>query len=325
VNLPEQTETPPLLAISGPTAAGKSALVLELCDALANSAGRWAGAEVISVDSAQVYRGMDIGTAKPDAAARARAPHHLLDILDPAQTYSAARFAMDAQRLIREIRARGRVPVLVGGTLLYFRALFEGLSDLPAANAEFREQLEAEAAELGWTALHARLARVDPHSARRLHPNDTQRVQRALEIAHFSGAPASERQGRPQAAELSGTILRLAVMPPDRVALTLRIEQRLRQMIARGFVDEVAALRERGDLHLGLPSMRAVGYRQLWRHLDGDCSLDEAIRLAVIATRQYAKRQMTWLRSEAEKWRWIDPAEPNATARVLCLLPKSSQ
>ncbi|MDB5985422.1 MAG: tRNA ((37)-N6)-dimethylallyltransferase MiaA [Nevskia sp.] len=325
VNLPEQTETPPLLAISGPTAAGKSALVLDVCDALASGAGPWAGAEIVSVDSAQVYRGMDIGTAKPDRAARARVPHHLLDILDPAEAYSAARFAADAQAAIAAIRARGHIPLLVGGTLLYFRALFEGLNDLPAANAEFREQLEAEASELGWGVLHARLAQIDPRRAQRLHPNDTQRVQRALEIAHFSGAPASEQQGQPQPPNLPGTIVRLAVMPPDRVALTLRIEARLRQMVDSGFVEEVARLRARGDLHLGLPAMRAVGYRQLWRHLDGDYSLDEAIRLTVIATRQYAKRQMTWLRGEAEKWQWIDPTEPNAAARVLSSVPKSSE
>jgi len=325
VNLPVTTKTLPLLAISGPTASGKSALALEICDVLAGSGGVWKRAEIISVDSAQVYRGMDIGTAKPDAAARARVPHHLLDILDPAQAYSAARFAEDANKLIGEIRARNHLPILVGGTLLYFRALLEGLSDLPAANAEFRERLESEAAELGWGALHARLAQVDPRSALRLHPNDIQRIQRALEIAHFSGVPANELQTRTPTRHLPGPILRIAVMPPDRAALTARIEARFSQMLNAGFVDEVAALRARGDLHPGLPSMRAVGYRQLWRHLDGDFSLNEAVRLGVIATRQYAKRQMTWLRSEAEKWRWIDPAELNAAARVLSMLSESLQ
>lgn len=327
VNLPSTTETLPLLAISGPTASGKSALALEICDALSVRGGIWNGAEIISVDSAQIYRGMDIGTAKPDAAARERVPHHLLDILDPAQAYSAARFAEDANRLIGEIRGRHNLPILVGGTLLYFRALLEGLSDLPAANAEFRERLESEAAELGWGALHARLAQVDPRGALRLHPNDIQRIQRALEIAHFSGVPMNELSARTPSKGpskgLSGPILRIAVMPPDRAALTLRIEARLRQMLAAGFVNEVAALRARDDLHLGLPSMRAVGYRQLWFHLDGGCSLNEAVRLAVIATRQYAKRQMTWLRREAEIWRWIDPAEPNAVARVFSLLSES--
>ncbi len=323
VKLPSTTQTLPLLAISGPTASGKSALALEICDAISDQAVICQGAEIISVDSAQVYRGMDIGTAKPDAAARARVPHHLLDILDPAQAYSAARFVEDANKLIVEIRARNHLPILVGGTLLYFRALLEGLSDLPAANAEFRERLESEAAELGWGALHARLAQVDPRSALRLHPNDIQRIQRALEIAHFSGAPTNQPQTRTCASGLPGPSLRIAVMPPDRAALSLRIEARLRQMLAAGFVDEVAALRARGDLHLGLPSMRAVGYRQLWRHLDGEFGLNEAVRLGVIATRQYAKRQMTWLRGEEKKWRWIDPAEPNAGARVFSLLSES--
>ncbi len=323
MNSPEQNSVPPLIILSGPTATGKSALALALCASMNQS--RWSGAEIVTVDSAQIYRGMDIGTAKPDAAARAQVPHHLLDILDPAEAYSAARFASDALTTIAEIRSRNRVPVLVGGTLLYVRALLEGLSDLPAANAEFREQLEAEGAELGWGALHARLARIDPRSAARLHPNDVQRVQRALEIAHFAGAPASDRQGRAQPPTLPGVVARIALMPPDRVALTLRIQQRLHQMIARGFVEEVAALRSRGDLHLGLPAMRAVGYRQLWGHLEGQYDLQEAVRLSVVATRQYAKRQMTWLRGESEKWSWIDPVEPNALARVLSLLPEGSK
>ena len=302
----------PLLVIAGPTAAGKSALALELWERLE---GR---AEIVSVDSAQVYRGMDIGTAKPDAATRARVPHHLLDLLDPAQSYSAARFAADARRLIGEIRARGNRPLLVGGTMLYFRALLHGLSELPAADRELRARLEAEAARSGWEALHARLAQVDPPTAARLHPNDAQRIQRALEIHELSGEPASRHFQRAGAGAWAGAVLRIAVCPPDLELRRRRIEQRFRLMMEQGFLREVSDLRARGDLHAELPSMRAVGYRQLWRHLDGEYGLDRAVELGVIATRQYAKRQLTWLRGEPG-WTWIDPAEPNAAGAVLNL------
>ena len=304
--------TPPLIAIAGPTAAGKSALALQLVERLQ---GR---AEIVSVDSAQVYRGMDIGTAKPDVATRARVPHHLLDLIDPAEAYSAARFAADARRLIGEIRARGNRPLLVGGTMLYFRALLQGLSELPPADAAFRAGIEAEAAQLGWAALHARLAEVDPQSAARLHPNDAQRIQRALEIHALSGESASRQFLRPRGAAWADAVVRVAVCPPQREELHRRIEQRFRGMVEQGFVGEVARLRGRGDLHPELPSMRAVGYRQLWRHLDGECDLEQAIGQGVIATRQYAKRQLTWLRSESA-WVWIDPAEPNAAGAVLNL------
>ena len=300
----------PLIAISGPTAAGKSALALELWQRLE---GR---AEIVSVDSAQVYRGMDIGTAKPDAATRARVQHHLLDLIDPAQVYSAARFAADARAAIAGIRARGRLPILVGGTLLYFRALLQGLSDLPPADPALRAELEAEAARDGWAAMHARLAEVDPETAARLHPNDAQRIQRALEIYRLGGVPASRRHRLPRAETQAGPVLRIAVCPAQRETLRERIEQRFKAMIAQGFVAEVARLRERGDLHPELPSMRAVGYRQLWHHLDGACDLAQAVTLGVTATRQYAKRQMTWLRSEPE-WHWLDPAEPNGAGVVL--------
>ena len=303
----------PIIAIAGPTAAGKSALALQLVERLR---GR---AEIISVDSAQVYRGMDIGTAKPDAATRARVPHHLLDLIDPAQAYSAARFADDAQRLIDEIRARGKQPLLVGGTMLYFRALLRGLSELPAADPAFRARTEAEAARLGWGALHARLAQLDPHSAARLHPNDAQRIQRALEICELGGVPASEQFLKSQGQAWAGAVVRIAVCPPQRQELHRRIEQRFRQMMALGFIDEVAGLRARGDLHPELPSMRAVGYRQLWQHLDGAHGLEQAVERGVIATRQYAKRQLTWLRGEPG-WNWIDPAEPNAAGAVLNLI-----
>jgi len=304
-------ELPPVVAISGPTAAGKSGFALALCERLA---GR---AEIVSVDSAQIYRGMDIGSAKPDAATRARVPHHLLDILDPAEAYSAARFADDAERAIAAIRARGRVPLLVGGTLLYFRALLTGLSDLPSADPALRRLLEAERAERGPEAQHARLAAVDPVTAARLHPNDAQRVQRALEIFELSGRPASEWHAESKAEpRLAGTVLRYAVMPPPKIEFDARIALRFAQMIDAGLVDEVARLRARGDLHADLPSMRAVGYRQVWQHLDGRHSLAEAVKLGVYATRQYAKRQMTWLRGEGG-WSWIDPMEPSTQATVL--------
>jgi tRNA dimethylallyltransferase len=307
--MPQLHHAPPIVAIAGPTAAGKSALALQLFERLQ---GR---AEIISVDSAQVYRGMDIGTAKPDAATRARVPHHLLDLIDPAESYSAARFSVDARRLIGEIRRRGNRPLLVGGTMLYFRALLQGLSDLPSADPLLRARLEAEGARLGWAAMHARLAQVDPHSAARLHPNDAQRIQRALEICELGGVPASRRFLESHGAGWDGEVLRIAVCPPQRERLHRRIELRFEQMIAQGFVAEVSQLRARGDLHAELPSMRAVGYRQLWQHLDGACSLEQAIALGVIATRQYAKRQLTWLRSETG-WLWLDPAEPNALEAV---------
>ena len=305
----------PLIAIAGPTASGKSSLALELWERLG---GR---AEILSVDSAQVYRGMDIGTAKPDAATRARVPHHLLDVVDPAESYSAARFAADARRLIGEIRGRGNRVLLVGGTLLYLRALLQGLSELPSADQAVRARLEAEAAREGWGALHARLAAIDPETAARLHPNDAQRIQRALEIHALSGMAPSEHFRRAGSGAWDEPVLRVAVCPPDLQARQRRIRQRFGAMMEQGFLNEVAALRARGDLHPALPSMRAVGYRQLWRHLDGECSLEQAVEQGVIATRQYAKRQLTWLRSESG-WTWIDPTEPNAAAVVLNLLPE---
>lgn len=314
------TRTPdaalPLLALAGPTAAGKSAFALALWQRLDEQGP---GAELVSVDSAQIYRGMDLGSAKPDAATRARVPHHLIDILDPAEPYSAARFAADAQAAIAAIRGRGRVPILVGGTMLYYRALFEGLSELPSADPAVRAGLEAEARQPGGLAAqHARLAAIDPETAARLHPNDAQRVQRALEIHALSGEPPSRWYARPKAgaAGVAGPLLRLAVMPPDRAQLNERIALRFRAMLDAGFVAEVARLRARGDLHLGLPSMRAVGYRQIWRHLDGAYDLAEAERLGITATRQYAKRQLTWLRGDPA-WRAIDVTEPLAVDRVL--------
>lgn len=296
----------------GPTASGKTELSQALAERL--------GGEIITVDSAQVYRGMDIGTAKPTVAERGAIAHHLIDILDPGEAYSAARFCGDALRLVGEIHARGRVPILAGGTMLYFRALTDGLSDLPGANREIRARLEAQAAAQGWPALHARLAAIDPATAARLHPNDQQRIQRALEMHELTGTPPSALYASPvQKAAIPGRVLQIVLSPPERSTLHRRIEQRFRQMIEQGFVDEVAALRARGDLHLELPSMRAVGYRQIWRHLDGAYDLQEAVARAIAATRQFAKRQLTWLRGWRSA-RWLDSGGPDLTAEVTRLL-----
>jgi tRNA dimethylallyltransferase len=296
------------LFLMGPTASGKTGLALALAEHLP--------LEIVSVDSAQVYRGMDIGTAKPAAELRARVPHHLIDICDPAEPYSAARFRDDALRLIAGIRARGRTPLLTGGTMLYFRALQAGLSELPGADPELRSRLAREAAAHGWPALHARLAQLDPASAARLHPNDAQRVQRALELVERGGAPVAQLQAARGAGGLAGPRVKLAVNPPDRAGLHARIAARFEQMMAAGFLDEVRRLRQRGDLGPDLPSMRAVGYRQLWSHLAGESDLPTAVARGIAATRQLAKRQLTWLRAEPDVL-WLDPAAPDLTARAL--------
>lgn len=307
----------PALFLMGPTASGKTGLALALHAEAEVGRLPFAGADLISVDSAQVFRQMDIGTAKPDAATLSRAPHALIDILDPAESYSAARFREDALRLVAQSRARGRLPILVGGTSLYFRALQYGLSDLPAADPIVRARLEAEAAAQGWPALHSRLAALDPAAGAKIKPNDQQRIQRALEILEVSGRPRSAHWAAPRSAGLPGTIVKIALMPPERGALHAAIAERFRQMMAAGFLDEVRALKARGDLHPALPSIRAVGYRQLWEHLEGQGSLIEAVERGVIATRQYAKRQITWLRSEADT-EWIDPKTGDAAlARVV--------
>jgi tRNA dimethylallyltransferase len=307
---------PVLLAIAGPTAVGKSALAMALCERIAAGGTPWTAGEIVSVDSAQIYRGMDIGTAKPDAATQAAVPHHLLDILDPSETYSAARFAADASAAIKAIHRRGALPILVGGTLLYFRALLDGLSEMPPASAEVRRRIETEAAAIGWTAMHARLVAVDAPTAARLHPNDAQRIGRALEVFELTGEPLSRRHAAPKAVPIDADILRIAVLPRHREILAGRIEQRLKQMMQEGFLEEVAALYRRGDLHVELPSMRAVGYRQLWSHLVGECTLDEAFDRSVYATRQYAKRQLTWLRGDS-RWMPVDTTEPVTMERVL--------
>lgn len=292
----------PVVVLTGATASGKSQLAMEM-------AREWP-VEIVSADSAQVYRGMDIGTAKPDAATRAAVVHHLIDCCDPAEIYSAARFAGDARRLIAEIRARDRIPLVVGGTLLYLRALLEGLSELPSADPALRQRLQDEAAAHGAAALHARLAAVDPVTAERLHPNDLQRIQRALEIQHLTRVPASQLQ-RGGLGGLPGDVLRYCVEVDDRARLHARIEQRFLQMMARGLLDEVRALHRRGDLHLGLPSIRCVGYRQLWGVLDERYPEAEGVQRGIAATRQLAKRQLTWLRRETG---WTRLPETNAAA-----------
>lgn len=283
----------------GPTASGKTALAVGLVERFP--------LEIISVDSALVYRGMDIGTAKPDAATLARAPHHLLDIRDPTETYSAAAFCDDARRLMADIAARGRVPLLVGGTMLYFRALLQGLDDLPRADAALRKELEAEAAARGWPALHAELAAVDPATAARLAPNDSQRIGRALEIFRLSGTPMSALLDRVQS-ELPYRVLQLALIPSERAVLHQRIAARFDAMLAEGLIDEVDTLRRCYALNADLPSMRAVGYRQAWAYLDGEVDLKDLREQGIAATRQLAKRQLTWLRS------WPDVVELDCLA-----------
>lgn len=279
---------PPAIFLMGPTASGKTALAVSLADRFP--------LEIISVDSALVYRGMDIGTAKPDAATLARAPHHLLDIRDPTEAYSAAAFCDDARRLMADSVARGKVPLLVGGTMLYYRALLQGLDDLPRADPVLRQELEQDAARRGWPALHADLAQVDPATAARLAPNDSQRIGRALEIWRLSGKPMSSLLDQAQSA-LPYRVLQLALIPSDRAVLHQRIAARFDAMLDTGLLDEVRTLRQDYALGPDLPAMRAVGYRQAWSYLDGNIDLKTLREQGVAATRQLAKRQMTWLRS----------------------------
>jgi tRNA dimethylallyltransferase len=279
---------PPAIFLMGPTASGKTALAVSLVEQFP--------LEIISVDSALVYRGMDIGTAKPDAATLARAPHHLLDIRDPPDAYSAAAFCEDAQRLMGDIVARGKVPLLVGGTMLYFRALLQGLDDLPRADPDVRQKLEQAAAARGWPALHAELALADPLTAARLAPNDSQRIGRALEILQLTGKPMSALLDRAQAA-LPYRVLQLALIPSDRAVLHQRIAARFDAMLAEGLLEEVKTLRQTYALTADLPAMRAVGYRQAWSYLDGEIDLAGLRERGIAATRQLAKRQLTWLRS----------------------------
>ena len=296
------------LLLMGPTGAGKSELALDLA--------RRFPFEVVSVDSAQVYRGMDIGTAKPDLDTRARIPHHLLDIRDPEAGYSAGEFVRDASAVMREIWARGRQPLLVGGTMLYFHALLGGLAQLPEADPTVRSDIEARAAAGGWAALHEELRRVDPTAAARIHVNDPQRIQRALEVFRVTGKPITRLQQlrAPAFAELE--ILEFAIAPADRAVLHARIEARFEAMWAAGFLDEVRRLRERSTLNAEHPSMRAVGYRQLWKFLAGQSGLEESKKQALAATRQLAKRQLTWLRRR-ERATWVDSSETDPTLAIV--------
>jgi tRNA dimethylallyltransferase len=301
---------PPLaVAIMGPTASGKTAAALEIA--------RRIPSEIISVDSALVYREMDIGTAKPTAAELAEVPHHLIDIIDPTEAYSAMQFRQDALRLTQDIAARGKLPLLVGGTMLYFKVLRDGLDELPQADPVLRAQLDEEAAQVGMPAMHARLATLDPVTAARLKPNDSQRIQRALEITLLTGQPMSSLLSQKPAEPLPFTLLPLALEPSERAVLHERIALRFDLMLQGGALErEVATLRARGDLHLGLPSMRCVGYRQMWEYLDGSIDAATLREKGIAATRQLAKRQLTWLRSMPQRIS-IDCNRPDATAEVL--------
>jgi tRNA dimethylallyltransferase len=301
--------------LMGPTAAGKTDAAMALHERL--------GHELISVDSAMVYRGMDIGSAKPSAAERARAPHHLIDIRDPAEPYSAADFREDALLLMRQISAAGRVPLLVGGTMLYYKRLVEGVANLPSADPAIRQQLEAEWQNEGLLSLHKRLVDVDAVSAQRIHPNDPQRLMRALEVYYASGRPMSELWAEQQPETFPWRVLSIGLAPSDRGLLHQRIAQRFEVMLDVGLINEVAALKKRNDLHLGLPAMKSVGYRQVWEHLEGEYDYATLVERGVIATRQLAKRQLTWLRS----WpalEWVDSQRSDALDKVLKLVRKSS-
>jgi tRNA dimethylallyltransferase len=296
------------VCLTGPTACGKTDLALGLAADVP--------LEIVSMDSALVYRGMDIGTAKPSLAVREAVPHHLVDIVEPYEPYSAGRFALDARHAIEEIAARGRLPLLVGGTLLYLRALRDGLAALPRADASLRASIEAQAAELGWDAMHRKLARIDPDAALRISPSDRQRIQRALEVHTLTSRPISALQRETARAGAAGLeFLVIALVPGDRAALAARIERRFDAMVAQGFIKEVENLRARGDLRPEMASMRAVGYRQIWSYLAGEIDLKEARHRAMAATRQLAKRQMTWLRSERGCERW-EPLEPGRAQRL---------
>src|SRR5579864_1931405 len=299
----------PVLILNGPTGVGKTDWAIRLAEC--------APVEIVSVDSALVYRGLDIGTAKPSRAVRASLPHHLIDICDAAESYSAGRFVTDAAMCIREIHGRGHVPLLVGGTMLYLRALLEGLARLPQAAPELRRELDARAAALGWPTLHVELMRVDPVAAARIAPNDGQRIQRALEVFYAAGAPISQLQRSGGSALEGYEVGYWMLAPSDRAVLHERIARRFEAMMSAGFLEEVRSLRDRGDLTPSHPSMRAVGYRQLWGHLDGHYGLEEAVMRAIAATRQLAKRQLTWMRAE-RRGTWLDPGSEASWRELIC-------
>ncbi len=322
------TSIPQVICLMGPTAAGKTDLAVQLSERLA--------CDIVSVDSALIYRGMDIGTAKPDPVLQARFPHRLIDILDPAQSYSAAQFCADAQREIATILATGRTPLLVGGTMMYFHALQGGLASLPQADAQVRKRLLDEARQFGWPHLHAKLQEVDPVSAARIHPNDPQRISRALEVYLVSGETLSAHWQRQSAGNIESadytssekqeaapvlpyTMLNLAVAPANRKWLHERIRRRFEEMLRQGLVDEVKQLYERGDLNLDMPSMRCVGYRQVWEYLEGKLDYTEMVERGVVATRQLAKRQLTWLRG----WKdlhWLESTADNLLDQALKII-----
>jgi tRNA dimethylallyltransferase len=297
--------TAPVLILTGPTGSGKSEWAMRL-------AQQWP-VEIISVDSAQVFRTMDIGTAKPGPPERAAVAHHLIDILDPAETYSAGQFAQDAVTLIGQIRARGHVPLLVGGTMLYLRALRHGMAQLPRRAPALRQSIDAEAAVTGWPAMHAKLSSLDPQAAANIHPNDAQRIQRALEVCQLTGQTLSGLQAHSPAA-LQGPAPIWALVPESRALLHAQLANRFNRMMSQGFLDEVRALHSRGDLRADHASMRAVGYRQLWEHCEGHSTLSEAVERALAATRQLAKRQLTWLRGDPSI-RMVDPGVAGAFER----------
>jgi len=298
-----QDQRPLAIALMGPTASGKTALAIDWAERL--------GSEIVSVDSALVYRGLDIGAAKPDAATRHRVPHHMVDIRDPHEVYSAAEFARDALAAMNDLAARGLVPVLAGGTGLYFRALLDGLSRMPEADPETRAQIQVDAAERGWPALHEELSRIDPAAAARIHANDPQRVTRALEVHRLSGIPITDWQQSATRRLFPFRVLKLILAPADRAVLHERIALRFDAMLDAGFLDEVRRLRSDPRLHPDLPAIRAVGYRQAWAFLDGATDAAGFREQAIAATRQLAKRQLTWLRGEHDG-RWLDPAVDGA-------------
>ena len=306
------TALPPAIFLMGPTASGKTATAVELMQHLP--------VEIISVDSALVYRDLDIGTAKPDAAMLVVAPHHLINLIDPTGVYSAARFRADALALMADITARGRVPLLVGGTMLYFKALREGLSDLPQADSALRAEIEAEAAQRGWPALHTQLAQLDPETAARLQPTDAQRIQRALEVVRLSGQPMSALWRAGREAALPYQVHAFALTPSDRAVLHAHIATRFDAMLAHGLVEEVRALREKYPLDAEMPSMRCVGYRQVWSYLEGEYDWDEMRDRGIYATRQLAKRQLTWLRGMADVT-VLEAEQADNAARMQAQLP----
>ncbi|WP_018650830.1 tRNA (adenosine(37)-N6)-dimethylallyltransferase MiaA [Actinobacillus capsulatus] len=294
--------------LMGPTASGKTDLAIALRQTLP--------VEVISVDSAMIYKGMDIGTAKPSKAELALAPHRLIDILDPLESYSAMNFREDALREMAEISESGHIPLLVGGTMLYYKALLEGLSPLPSADLDIRAEIEAKAAQIGWRGLHTELLKIDSVAGMRINPNDSQRINRALEVFYLTGKTMTELTAQ-SGETLPYDVFQFAIAPQDRQVLHHRIEQRFHKMMELGFQQEVEKLHVRGDLHKDLPSIRCVGYRQMWEHIDGDISLDEAVYKGICATRQLAKRQITWLRGWRSEIEWLDSLDPTSSKRKM--------